>query len=351
MSNTCGQRTKEERRAWLKQAQGYPLRGKEAISISRIKEWYYHFKGMVYIALSGGKDSCAMADLIWSVFPDVPAVFCDTGNEFQSVLDHIERMIADGRPIVVIKPNTTFTEVIKKWGYPVISKNTCMGIDRFVNTKSFTQKRLRAFGGINPTSGKKQAPTVRKKWHYVLHAVLRGEFRTTNKCCGILKINPTKPYEKETGRVPFVGTMASESTNREQSYADNGCNTFDAGSKVSRPIMFWTEQDVLRYHVEHNLPIAGAYGEIKEQSDGTLKCTGDQRTGCKFCLFGIHLEKGENRIQRLARVEPESYRYAIEELGYDKVMDFLGVEWRPFVQPDMQMDMLDSRYEIPVEEE
>jgi 3'-phosphoadenosine 5'-phosphosulfate sulfotransferase (PAPS reductase)/FAD synthetase len=115
--------------------------------------------------------------------------------------------------------------------------------------------------------------------------------------------------------------------------------------------MFWTEQDVLRYHVEHNLPIAGAYGEIKEQSDGTLKCTGDQRTGCKFCLFGIHLEKGENRIQRLARVEPESYRYAIEELGYDKVMDFLGVEWRPFVQPDMQMDMLDSRYEIPVEEE
>jgi len=329
MSNTCGQRTKEERRAWLKQAQGYPLKMKVALTEQRIHEWYRHFDGNVYVAFSGGKDSTVMLDLVHSLYPDVPAVFADTGNELESVRDFVLGEIAMGKSITIVQPSMSFTDIIKEYGYPVISKNTCMGIDRFINTKSFTQKRLRAFGGINPSSGKKQAPTVRKKWHYILHAVLRGKFKVTNKCCGILKINPTKPYEKETGRKAFVGTMADESMNREQSYVDNGCNTFDASSMVSRPIMFWTEQDVLQYITEKNLPIAGAYGEILPQPNGTLRCSGDQRTGCKFCLFGVHLEKGENRIQRLARVEPESYRYAIEELGYDRVMDFLGVDWRP----------------------
>ena len=43
-------------------------------------------------------------------------------------------------------------------------------------------------------------------------------FDVTNKCCDVLKKNPFKKYEKETGKVPFIGTMASESFLREQTY-------------------------------------------------------------------------------------------------------------------------------------
>ena len=42
-----------------------------------------------------------------------------------------------------------------------------------------------------------------------------------------------------------------------------------------------------------------------------LKCTGCQRTGCVFCGFGIHLEKGETRFQRLAKTHPRQYEYCM----------------------------------------
>jgi hypothetical protein len=80
----------------------------------------------------------------------------------------------------------------------------------------------------------------------------------------------------------------------------------------------------------NKMPTAKAYGDIVKNCKGEWVTTGDARTGCKFCLFGIHLEKGENRIQRLARVEPEAYRHCIEDLRYDIVMDFIGVDWRPY---------------------
>lgn len=332
----------------LRNYQAMPLGAKIRRSEMLIRQALEHFDDMLYIALSGGKDSCVLADIVWSIDKTIPAIFCDTGNELDSVVAHIGKMINDGLPITIIKPKMTFDEVIKKYGYPVLSKNITMGIDRFIKTKSMRQKILRAFGGINPTSGKKQRASIPKKWHYLLKMVLDGELRTTNKCCGILKINPTKPYAKKTGRKPFVGTMAGESVNRLESYLKLGCNAFE-GDGVSRPLMFWTEQDILQYHKEKNLPMAAAYGEI-ENKRGELRCSGDQRTGCKFCLFGVHLEKGENRIQRLARVEPESYKHAIEDLGYDKVMDTLGVDWRPYQKPDVQQDLFDESYDVDVDE-
>ena len=40
-----------------------------------IMDWYYQFKGQVYVAFSGGKDSTVLLHLVRSMFPEVPAVF------------------------------------------------------------------------------------------------------------------------------------------------------------------------------------------------------------------------------------------------------------------------------------
>lgn len=319
----------------LRQYQSMSLKSKIRLSEMRIRQAYDHFDGQMYIAISG-KDSCAGANLVWNMFQKCPAVFVDTGNELESVKENIYELIKAGRPIEIIKPAGVFWDIVKKDGWPILSKQICMGINRFVNTKSFTQKRLRAFGGINPTSGKKQQRTVPKKFHYILRAVLRKELKVTTKCCGELKIKPFKKYEKRTGRHPFIFTMATDSMTRKESYLKNGCNAFGQGVGESRPLMFWLEQDILQYIRENHVRIAKAYGEkrgkvwyMQEQNeDGTYRMCGDDRTGCKFCLFGIHMEKGENRIQRLARVEPESYQEFIDH-GGDKVMDFLGLDWKP----------------------
>lgn len=39
--------------------------------------------------------------------------------------------------------------------------------------------------------------------------------------------------------------------------------------------------------------------------------TGCDRTGCMFCLFGAHLEKGEGRLERMKRTHPKRYEYVL----------------------------------------
>ena len=138
-----------------------------------------------------------------------------------------------------------------------------------------------------------------------------------------MKKKPIKEYQKETKRVPYIGTLTEESKLREQAWLKHGCNAFDNAKKTSQPLSFWTEQDVLRYIKENGIEIASVYGEIVATDKSgfeyepmygiacPLKCTGCNRTGCIFCGFGAHLEKGETRFQRLARTHPRQYEYCI----------------------------------------
>ena len=90
---------------------------------------------------------------------------------------------------------------------------------------------------------------------------------------------------------------------------------------------FWTEQDVLQYIKQYNVPIASVYGDIVYETDpdqirfedlGADACTtekltttGCRRTGCIFCAFGCHLEKEPSRFQRLKETHPKQYDYCI----------------------------------------
>ena len=146
-------------------------------------------------------------------------------------------------------------------------------------------------------------------------------------CCQKIKKDPLNAYKRRTGRFPIIATMAEESRVRKQAWLRTGCNAFE-GKIQSKPMSFWTEQDVLTYLVKYNVPIASVYGEIVHVGDdGTeyppvdltghvmcnLKCSGCQRTGCAFCAFGMHLEKkGKTRFHILAEVEPRKYEFALE---------------------------------------
>ena len=95
---------------------------------------------------------------------------------------------------------------------------------------------------------------------------------------------------------------------------------------------FWTEQDVLRYLKEYDVPYASVYGDIVENEDGTLRTTGERRTGCVFCMFGVHLEDEPNRFQRLAVTHPKLYEYCMKPaseggLGLAEVLDYVGVDY------------------------
>lgn len=123
----------------------------------------------------------------------------------------------------------------------------------------------------------------------------------------------------------IIATTAEESQLRQTDWIKNGCNAFNSKTPKSKPISFWTEQDILQYIKDNNLPIASVYGEVVEQGNngqcciegcGKIQCTGCQRTGCIFCGFGAHLE-AESRFQRLKRTHPKQYDYCMNGGAYD----------------------------------
>jgi hypothetical protein len=59
---------------------------------------------------------------------------------------------------------------------------------------------------------------------------------------------------------------------------------------------------------------------------------GYERTGCMFCMFGAHLEKGENRFQRMQRTHTNQYNYCMKDeseggLGMKEVLDYINVPY------------------------
>lgn len=102
----------------LKELQALPLYRKIGISVARIIEWYQYWNGKVYVALSGGKDSTVLLHLVRSIFPDVPAVFSNTGLEYPE----IQKFVRSIPNVITVYPKVNFREVITRYGYPLIGK-------------------------------------------------------------------------------------------------------------------------------------------------------------------------------------------------------------------------------------
>lgn len=108
----------------LKKLQSLPLDRKIQISQTRIIEWYNHWGGNVVVSFSGGKDSTVLLHLVRSIYPDVKAVFSNTGLEYPEIQKHVKSF--DNVDIVV--PKMRFDEVISTYGYPLIGKEVAEAI-------------------------------------------------------------------------------------------------------------------------------------------------------------------------------------------------------------------------------
>lgn len=305
-------------RSELKLLQNYPLDLKIEKTKLRIREWYEHYNGEVYISFSGGKDSTVLLDIVRNMYPDVEAVFSNTGLEFPEIVKFVKTF----DNVTIIKPEKTFKRVIEEKGYPVISKSVsnCVRLARKNIEEGKDTLRVRQIKGLE-----KGSKFNKSKWQFLLDA----PFKISDECCNELKKKPMKKYEKESGKKPFIATMAEEGQQRETAYLKTGCNAFNNGR--SQPMGFWTEQDVLQYIFENKLKICSVYGDVVEESDMLgnkyYRTTGEKRSGCIFCMFGCHLEESPNRFERLKYTHPTQYRYCMEKLGLKEVLDYIGVKY------------------------
>lgn len=312
------------------------------------------FDGQVYVSFSGGKDSTVLLHMVREMYPDVEAVFVNTGLEYPE----IQQFVKSFDNVTIIRPEMRFDEVIKKYGYPMISKEVSECVKQArksikLDNGKYTYRVLRLQGKLKDKNGNKSIFN-QEKYEPLLHT----DFEVTNECCKVMKKNPVKKYAKETGKKPITAQMAAESMLRKQQWFKNGCNGFDMKMPISNPMSFWTEQDVLEYIKKYNIPLAKVYGEIvyKELPDQMrfedlydgfetgekLKTTGCERTGCIFCGFGCHLEKaGEGRFERLKETHPRQYKYCIEGGEFDEN----GI-WKPNKQGLGMKHVFDELNEI-----
>lgn len=315
----------------LKMLQALPLEIKVAKTKQRIREFVERFgEDGVYVSFSGGKDSTVLLHIVRSMYPDIEAVFIDTGLEYLE----IKQFVKTFDNVTILRPKMRFDEVLKTHGYPLISKEVSHKIHDANTAKRNGRKTsyaLQQFDGVYLSKNGKTNSVNVKKYKPLLDA----DFRISHKCCDVMKKNPTKKYEKATGKKPLIATMAEESMLRKNNWLHFGCNAFEANRQTSQPMSFWTEQDVLKYIKENKLPIASVYGDIVyKDADGyeydnsmigrKLYTTGCDRTGCVFCAFGCHLDKEPSRFQRLKETHPRQYEYCIGggEYGEDGI-------WKP----------------------
>jgi len=305
------------KRNFLKQRQNLPLHLKIELSKRRIQQFYDHFDGQVYVSFSGGKDSTVLLHLVRSMFPEVPAVFVDTGLEYPEV----KQFVKQTENVITIRPDISFKDVLKKYGYPVISKEVAKTIEENRrNPDGYTKKKFNSESEYVKRYGSRYDLS---KWL----PLRNSDIKISANCCNVMKKKPAYKYEKESGRKPFIATMAIESNLRKQEYIKKGCNSFDTKRPASTPLGFWTEQDILQYIKENDLPYCSVYGEILQDKKGKFYTTGAKRTGCMFCMFGVQNEKHPNKFELMKQTHPKLYNYCINTLGCGRVLDFIGVKY------------------------
>jgi len=315
----------------LKRRQSLSLDEKIKLSQDAVKQFYDVLDGKVYVSISGGKDSTVVLHLVRSMYPEVKAMFIDTGLEHPENRDFVKTI----PNVEWVKPKKSFYQVLKEEGFPIPTKEQAKFIKEYQTTKSDYLRRVRWEG--KPISFEKEYkkylvehPKTTREEYYKIHIAKypnerkagghiskRWRFLATSKykcsdvCCDILKKNPAKLFEKQTGLHPITGEMATDSRNRERNYLKYGCNTFTRkkGEK-STPLGFWTEKDVWDYIHKFNLPYSKAYAD------------GLTRTGCMFCLFGITKDEVP-RFKIMQKRHPDLYNYCMNKLGIKELLDFV----------------------------
>ena len=302
--NTLANNTARNLRV-LQMLQALPLRVKIEKTKLRIREWVERYgEDGVYVSFSGGKDSTVLLHIARQMYPNLKAVFVDTGLEYPEIRAFVKTF----DNVEWLKPKMNFRQVIEKYGYPFISKEVSecvdgarkylksltdrqtdrqtvpynafmadlLGVDRRIDKDNPNYQAIK-MGNIpkEPARLKKLLGTLEHKEKGVLTGesssmydrsrykfFLNAPFNISSKCCSVMKKEPLHRYNKQTGRKPMTAQMADESKLRTSQWLKNGCNGFDMKSPISNPMSFWTEQDVLLYIKMNNIEIASVYGKV-----------------------------------------------------------------------------------------
>ena len=147
-------------------------------SKQRIFDWYTYFNGRVYISFSGGKDSTVLMHLVRSMFPEVLAVYSKTPD-----LPDVSKFAISQDNVKTIYPSIPFHQIIREYGYPVISKEVSEAI--------YYARRI---GGGDVVRDYLQAPTL------VTERMLKGLRGAERQSGGVRNFSDDTQQTERTSR-------------------------------------------------------------------------------------------------------------------------------------------------------
>lgn len=197
-----------------------------------------------------------------------------------------------------LRPKLNIRQVLTRYGYPVIGKKQARFIRDLQNAHGQNDATVNLYlTGYNRQGVYCSTMKLADKWHYLKDA----PFHISEQCCDVMKKAPAKRYEATSGCVPFTAMMASESQQREKEWKRTGCNAFDGKRPMSKPMSFWTDQDVLAFLKDEN---------IFERMKRTHPKHYD------FCIGGGEFDPADGM-----------WKPNEKGLGYGRVLDFIGVRY------------------------
>ena len=276
---------KREPSAELRRLQKQPYKWKVEHAQDVIREFVEH-EGVngVYVSFSGGKDSLALLHLVRSIYPDVPAVFANTGIEFPEQVKFVRTF----QNVIEVHPIKHFPKIIKEDGIVYPSKEVAMYIKAAKGGAAYAVNGLR---GLDLEGKENRYKSRFKKWAYLMDCGVK----ISPDCCELMKERPMRDYENINGKSPIIGTRAEESFRRAVGWMKSGCNSFAGNRAKSTPLSLWLESDVWRYIDENSIKLSPMYTE------GRMN-----RTGCMFCP--VPIAHGDYKNIEYARIHhPKMY--------------------------------------------
>ncbi|MFZ3172061.1 MAG: hypothetical protein WA118_08785 [Carboxydocellales bacterium] len=331
------------------QKQSLPYEAKVIHGANRaheFEEWAYEHGYNICVSI-GGLDSITLYYFLLSI--GIKAVPVTVSSLEDKSIQAIHQQIPG---MVFLKPYKSKVQVLKEFGFPVISKSKASKIENLQKPDNPKQTFIHAImTGDMGEQGKFQHSKKIKlpeKWIKLFGGLYNDHrpdlvcqtafFKVSAECCKWMKEKPAQDWQKQNNMVPYLGLMASEGGQREQGLMKNGCNYYGKSTIRSCPFAVFGRQDLLQLAVDLKVPVPAIYGTIERDGRGLLYTTRAQRTGCSMCGFGIHIEKRPHRFDRLREDNPKEWHFWMYTMGWGEVLDYIGVRWEDKYIHQVQMD-------------
>ncbi len=352
MSTATVEYTPPEQIQRFREMQALPYRLKIPYAIGKAQEFYDTMQGKVFCSV-GGLDSITLLLFLRKyVDPGIRGVSLSVLED--TTIRKIHKELGN---MVFLKPYKSKVQVIREHGYPVISKEKAGKIQLLQNPteKNATVRHAIMTGETGAYGGWRKGTRMKlpQKWLDLFAGPENEKYGTNYKtapfkvspdCCYYMKEKPADDFAKQNGLYPYMGLMASEGGQREKALIEHGCNYYGKTVTRSCPFAIFNRQDILQLALDRGAPVPGIYGEIVRDPDGTLRTTMAQRTGCTMCGFGIHIEKRPHRFDRLRQTNYKEWKFWLYDMGWGKVLDYIGVPWAnefiEYQQPDIFEDAI-----------